>query len=88
MTQIETAKDKLLDSLAIYIIGHHDAVSVEQIKANFLVSTKGTEDFNICMRPLEEEDFRQSIRNVAHVPAVIVHVENVEGGASEEVLYH
>ena len=88
MTQIQAAKDKLQTSLAVYIIGHHNAVSADQIKSNFLVSTKGTEDFSIYKRPISEEDFRESIRNIAHVPSVIVHIENVEDGIPQEVLYN
>ena len=85
MTQIETAKDKLQDSLAIYVIGHYNAISIDLIKSNFLVSTKGTEDFVICKRPLDVDEFRESIRNIGDVPAVIVHIENVESGAPGEV---
>ena len=85
MTQITEAREKLKDTISVYVTGNHNALTTQIMEKNFIVSSKGTEEYGLVARPLQDQEFKESIRNIAEKPSVIVHIENIEDGDTFEV---
>ena len=85
MSQITEAREKLKDTISVYVTGNHNALTTQIMEKNFIVSSKGTEEYGLVARPLQDQEFKESIRNIAEKPSVIVHIENIEDGDTFEV---
>ena len=82
---ISTAREKLKDSISLYVTGSHSTVSPQMMEKQFFVSMKGMADYGLVSWTLESQVFRESIRNIAEHPSVIVHVAEAGDGNTKEV---
>ena len=82
---ISTAREKLKDSISLYVTGSHNTVSPQMMEKYFFVSMKGMADYGLVSKPLQDQGFQESIRNIAEQPSVIVHVAETDDGNTKEV---
>ena len=65
--------------------GSHSTVSPQMMEKYFFVSMKGMADYGLVSKSLQDQEFRESIRNIAEQPSVIVHVAEAGDGNTKEV---
>ena len=83
---IDKAQRKLQGPPIIYMAGNHVPVTTENIEKNFIVSSKGMpEKFKILKKSISEAEFQTSVKGVAEMPSIIVHVVEIEDDNIQQV---